>query len=391
MKRILLAALLVVLVAAGYIRGYLFEPVTQIRTARPAVAQPVIADLAVETPMPIQIAAIGNVQSIATAMVKSLMDGAIARVHFEEGEEVEEGKVLFTLDDRVVQAQLRQAQANLERDRAQLERFHLEVRRQTTLANRGVSPQQKVEEVTTSEAVYEAAVHAGEAAVENARVNLAYMTIRAPITGRTGSISFKRGNVVKAVDTFPGSMPLVTITQMRPIYVAFTVPERHLADIRAALARERLSVVVTVSGQLNNPVIGALTFLDNQVDASTGTIALKATFANDDMALWPGQFVNVKLTLAIEENALAVPSAAVQLGQNGPYIFIIKPDSTVELRLVRVGRAVDDRTVIAEGLVSGEHVVVDGQLRLTNGTRVAIRQPAGAPVPMTQPLPVAGH
>jgi membrane fusion protein, multidrug efflux system len=183
----------------------------------------------------------------------------------------------------------------------------------------------------------------------------------------------------------------VTITQMRPIYVAFTVPERHLADIRAALARERLSVVVTVSGQLNNPVIGALTFLDNQVDASTGTIALKATFANDDMALWPGQFVNVKLTLAIEENALAVPSAAVQLGQNGPYIFIIKPDSTVELRLVRVGRAVDDRTVIAEGLASGEHVVVDGQLRLTNGTRVAIRQPAGAPVPMTQPLPLAGH
>lgn len=391
MKRILLAALLVVLVAAGYIRGYLFEPVTQIRTARPAVAQPVIADLAVETPMPIQITAIGNVQSIATAMVKSLMDGAIAQVHFEEGEEVEEGKVLFTLDDRVIQAQLRQAQANLERDRAQLERFHLEVRRQTTLANRGVSPQQKVEEVTTSEAVYEAAVRAGEAAVENARVNLAYMTIRAPITGRTGSISFKRGNVVKAVDTFPGSMPLVTITQMRPIYVAFTVPERHLADIRAALARERLSVVVTVSGQPNNPVTGALTFLDNQVDASTGTIALKATFANDDMALWPGQFVNVKLTLAIEENALAVPSAAVQLGQNGPYIFIIKPDSTVELRLVRVGRAIDDRTVIAEGLASGEHVVVDGQLRLTNGTRVAIRQPAGAPVPMTQPLPVAGH
>jgi multidrug efflux system membrane fusion protein len=324
-------------------------------------------------------------------MVKSLMDGAIAQVHFEEGEEVEEGKVLFTLDDRVIQAQLRQAQANLERDRAQLERFHLEVRRQTTLANRGVSPQQKVEEVTTSEAVYEAAVRAGEAAVENARVNLAYMTIRAPITGRTGSISSKRGNVVKAVDTFPGSMPLVTITQMRPIYVAFTVPERHLADIRAALARERLSVVVTVSGQPNNSVTGALTFLDNQVDASTGTIALKATFANDDMALWPGQFVNVKLTLAIEENALAVPSAAVQLGQNGPYVFIIKPDSTVELRLVRVGRAVDDRTVIAEGLAAGEHVVVDGQLRLTNGTRVAIRQPAGAPAPMTQPLPVAGR
>jgi multidrug efflux system membrane fusion protein len=187
MKRILLAALLIALVAAGYFRSYFFESATQIRTARPAAAQPVIADLAVETPAPIQITAIGNVQPIATAMVKSLMDGAIAQVHFEEGEEVKEGDVLFTLDDRVIQAQLRQAQANLERDRAQLERFHLEVRRQTTLANRGVSPQQKVEEVTTSEAVYEAAVRAGDAAVENARVNLAYMTIRAPITGRTGS------------------------------------------------------------------------------------------------------------------------------------------------------------------------------------------------------------
>jgi multidrug efflux system membrane fusion protein len=242
--------------------------------------------------------------------------------------------------------------------------------------------------VTTSEAVYEAAVRAGEAAVENARVNLAYMTIRAPITGRTGSISFKRGNVVKAVDTFPGSMPLVTITQLRPIYVAFTVPERHLADIRAALARERLSVVVTVSGQPNDPITGTLTFVDNQVDMATGTIALKATFANDDTRLWPGQFVNIILTLAIQANALAVPSAAIQVGQNGPYVFIVKPDSTVELRLVRIDRAVNDRTVIAEGLAAGDRVVVEGQLRLNNGTRVAVAQSAGAP-PRAQSVPVA--
>lgn len=392
MKRILLVALLAALIGAGYyLRSYFFQPATETRSARPAAAQPVVADVAVEMPMPIQITAIGNVQPIATAMIKSLMDGEIAQVHFEEGQEVTEGDVLFTLDDRVIQAQLRQAQANLERDRAQLERFHLEVRRQTTLANRGFSPQQKVEEVTTSEAVYDAAVRAGEAAVESARVNLNYMTIRAKIAGRTGAVNFKRGNVVKAVDTFPGSMPLVSITQLRPIYVAFTVPERHLADVRAALARERLPVVVTVPNQPSNPTTGTLTFVDNQVDASTGTIALKATFANDDTRLWPGQFVNVILTLAVQANALAVPSAAVQFGQNGPYVFVVKPDSTVELRLIHVDRTVNNRTVIAEGLVTGDRVVVDGQLRLNNGMRVAIAQPEGTPPPRTQPVPVAGR
>jgi multidrug efflux system membrane fusion protein len=187
----------------------------------------------------------------------------------------------------------------------------------------------------------------------------------------------------------PTVMPMVTITQLRPIYVTFTVPERHLGDLLAALVSGRLPVVATVRSSLLNPIAGQLTFIDNQVDAATGTIALKATFANDDGRLWPGQFVNVTVTLGVQANALAVPSAAIQVGQNGPYVFVIKPDSTVELRLVRVDRSVANKTVIAEGLAAGQRVVVDGQLRLTNGTRVAVQRSEEVRPRRAQPIPLA--
>ena len=216
-----------------------------------------------------------------------------------------------------------------------------------------------------------------------------FTTIRAPVTGRTGAVALKRGNVVKAVDTVPTVAPMVTITQLRPIYVTFTVPERHLGDLRAALVSGRLPVVVTIPSSPLSPIAGQLTFIDNQVDAATGTISLKATFTNDDARLWPGQFVNVTVTLGVQANALAVPSTAIQVGQNGPYVFVIKPDSTVDLRLVRVDRSVTSKTVIAEGLAAGERVVVDGQLRLTNGTRVAVQRSEEAPPPKAQPIPVA--
>jgi multidrug efflux system membrane fusion protein len=218
-------------------------------------------------------------------------------------------------------------------------------------------------------------------------VNLSYTLIRAPITGPTGAVSLKRGNVVKSNEGTSG-VPLVTITQMRPIYVNFTVPERHLADIRTAFEKsEHLPVLVTIPGQTEKPISGMLTFIDNQVDVATGTIALKATFANDDMRLWPGQFVNVTLTLGVQPDAVVVPSAAIQVGQNGPYVFVIKENSTVELRLVRIDRSLNDKTVIASGLKAGERVVVDGQLRLANGTRVTVQAPSGAP--KVQPTPVA--
>jgi multidrug efflux system membrane fusion protein len=387
MKRLLLAALLVILLAAGYFfRGYFFETASETRSARPATAQLVVADVAVQSPTPILVTAIGTVQSIATVMIKSRVDGEIAKVHFEEGQEVKEGDILFTLDDRGVRAQLQQAEATLERDRAQLERFRLEVTRQTELAHRGVASAQKLEDVTTSVAVAEATVRASEATVENARVNLNYTTIRAPITGRTGSIALKRGNVVKAVDTAPAVIPLVSITQLRPIYVALTVPERYLADLRAAMAAGPVPAVVTMPGQPKAPIAGTLTFIENQVDVATGTISLKAKFANDDDRLWPGQFVNVTLTLGVQADAVVVPSAAIQAGPNGPYVFLIRPDSTAELRLVQVNRTLNDRTVIADGLVAGDRVVVDGQMRLGNGTRVTVQ---GAAPAKAQPTPVA--
>jgi membrane fusion protein, multidrug efflux system len=387
MKRLLLlTALLVVLLAGGYyFRGVFFETATE-RTARPAAGQLVVGDTAVQSPAPILVTAIGTVQSIATVMIKSRVDGEIAKVHFEEGQEVKEGDVLFTLDDRGVRAQLQQAEANLERDRAQLERYRQEVTRQTDLAHRGVASAQKLEDVSTSVAVTEATVRASEATVENARVNLNYTTIRAPITGRTGSVALKRGNVVKAVDTAAAAVPLVTITQLRPIYVALTVPERHLADLRTAMAEGAVPVVVTVPSQPKAPITGTLTFIDNQVDAATGTISLKAKFPNNDDRLWPGQFVNVTLTLGVQADAVVVPSAAIQVGPNGPYVFVIRQDSTVELRLVKPDRVVGDKTVVAEGIAAGERVVVDGQLRLGNGTRVTVQ---GATPPKAQPTPVA--
>ena len=387
MKRLLLAALLVALLACGYFfRDTFLGAGNETRAARPAPAQLVVADVAAQSPTPILVNAIGTVQSIATVMIKARMDGEIAEVHFEEGQEVNEGDVLFSLDDQGFRAQLQQAQANLERDRAQLERNKLEVTRQTDLAHRGVASAQKLEDTTTSVAVTEATVRASEAAVENARVNLAYTTIRAPITGRTGSISLKRGNVVKAMDTAPNVVPLVTITQLRPIYVTLTVPERYLPDLRAAMAAGPVPVAVAVRGQVGPPTTGTLTFIDNQVDVTTGTIALKAKFPNDDERLWPGQFANVTLTLGNQDNAIVVPSVAIQIGPNGPYVFVIRPDSTVELRLVRPDRMAGDKTVVASGIAAGERVVVDGQLRLGNGTRVTVQAPAA---PKPQPTPVA--
>jgi len=391
MRRLVPAVLLIVLLGSGYyFRGLVFDKdkAADAGTARPPASQPVVADVAAEMSAPIQVTAIGSVQSIATVMVKSRMDGQIAQVNCKEGQEVKEGDLLFTLDDRALRAQLTQSEAALERDRASLQRAQSEVTRQSGLATRGVASAQKFEDVETSRAVLGATVRAAEAAVENARVSLSYARILAPINGRTGSIALKKGNLVKATE-LSSSIPLVTITQIRPIYVTFTVPERHLAELRAGAAEGSLPVVATIPSQPQAPITGALVFVDNQVDVATGSITLKAEFANDDTRLWPGQFVNVTLTLGVQANAVAVPSAAIQIGQSGPYVFMVRPDSTVELRLVRVSRTVNNRSVIAEGLVAGDRVVVDGQLRLANGTRVTVQPPEGATPPKAQPVPVA--
>jgi membrane fusion protein, multidrug efflux system len=376
MKRAFLLVLLLAVIGVGYyFRGAFLGTVAETRAPqRPSPAQTVVAAVATEEAAPILATTIGTVQSISTVIIKSRVDGEIAKVHFDEGQEVNEGDILFTLDNRAFAAQLVQSEANLDRNRAQLVRAQAELKRQTELASRGVASAQKLEEAQAGVAVLEAAIRADQAAIENARVNLNYTTIRAPIAGRTGAVNLKRGNVVKSNDTTQQAVPLVTITQLRPIYVSFTLPEKHLTRIRAATTTERLPVNVTLPNEPQEPIAGKLTFVDNQVDVISGTITLKATFDNDDARLWPGQFVNVTLTLGVQTNALLVPSGAIQIGQNGPYVFVIKPDSTVELRLVRIDRTVKGKTVIAGGLASGERVVTDGQLRLSNGTRVAAQQ-----------------
>jgi len=404
MRRVLLAVGLTAILAAGYyfrdsvveLQGAILDKVSAPKAvtsdpkARPQPAQSVFAEVADTRSMPIQVGAIGTVQPIATVIIKSRIDGKIDKVHFEEGQEVKEGDLLFTLDNRAFQAQLAQAEATLERDRAHLQRAQLELRRQTELASRGAASVQKLEDAQTAVKVLEAAIQADQATSENARINLNYTSIRAPISGKTGSINLKRGNLVKSNDTTTQAVPLVTITQLHPIYVGFTIPERHVADLRAAITSEQsLEVIVTVPNERQTPVIGALTFVDSQVDVATGTISLKATFGNGDTRLWPGQFVNVTLTLGRQANALAVPSTAIQIGQNGPYVFVVKPDSTVELRLVRVDRTVNNMAVVAEGLAAGDRVVVDGQLRLSNGSRVSVQRPDLAAPPRVQITPLA--
>lgn len=374
MKRAALAIILAaVLTTAGYVaRGWWLQAGTfEARTAQQAPAQPVVVGVVAQADVPIQITGIGTVQPIATVLVKSRLDGQIARIAFKEGQEVRAGDLLFSLDDRALAAQLRQAEANLARDRAQLVRAQLELKRQQELAQRDYASRQKLEQSQSDAAAFEATMHASEAAAENARVLLSYTTIRSPIDGRSGSISLKEGNVIKAND-----QPLVTITQMRPIYVGFTVPERNLAAIRAALAKAPVPVAVAPPNDPAAAETGTLTFIDNQVDTATGTIGLKATFDNARNTLWPGQFVQVTMTLAVQQNATVVPSAAIQTGQNGFYVFVIRPDSTAEARPVKLERSQDNTAVISEGLNVGEQVVLEGQLRLTTGTRVAPRAAA---------------
>lgn len=319
-------------------------------TPPPQPAQPVLAADALQRAVPVEIATIGTVQPIAMVLVKSRIDGEIAKIHFGEGQEVKEGDPLFTLDARALTAQLRQVEATLARDRAQLVRAQLEQKRQHELVQRDFSSRQKLEQSEADAAALQATVQADEALVEAARVNLSYTSIRAQITGRTGAVSLKQGNTVKANDT----LVMVTLTQMRPIYVSFTVPERQLTAIRAARARGDVPVAAFAPGQATPIETGALTFIDNQVDTTTGTIILKATYQNAENRLWPGQFVNVRLTLGVQQDALVVPSAALQTGQSGFYVFVIAPDMAAHVRPVTVTRTHEDLIVIGDGLKPNE-------------------------------------
>jgi multidrug efflux system membrane fusion protein len=334
----------------------------------PPRAVPVVAVPAEQKDVPLQIKAIGNVEASNTVAVKTLVGGEIAEVYFREGQEVSRGSLLFRIDPRPFEAALRQAESALARDRAQALNAQEDAKRYATLSTKGFVSRQEYDKAKTNADALDAVVKADEAAVENARLQLEYTAIMSPIDGRTGSIQVKRGNIMKANDAV-----LVTINQIAPINAAFSVPEQELAAIKRYQSSGELQVEARMPQSGTRPATGRLSFIDNAVNMTTGTILLKATFANTDRSLWPGQFVDVLLTLTTEKARVVVPTEAVQTGQQGQYVYVIKEDKTAELRIVTPARTYGSWTVIEKGVSAGETVVTDGQLRLVPGSKVEIK------------------
>lgn len=347
----------------------------------PAVPRgvPVVAVAAQRRDVPVEVTAIGTAQASETVILRSRIDGEIVTVHFKEGDEVKAGDSLFTLDSRALEAQLRQAEANLARDRAQLENAKRDLDRKIDLSRREFATKMALDLARATHEGLIGTVKAGEAAIQNLKVQISYTTIRAPIAGRTGAVAQTKGNMVRANDT----QPLVTINSVRPIKVTFAVPQRHLDDVRRAMAAGTIQTLARAAGDGLREQPGEVTFIDNQIDPATGTFQLKASFPNRTDALWPGMMATLVVRLGVEASALTVPSAAVNAGQQGPFVFVVKADQTTEIRPVTVARESGDRTVIAGGLAEGEQVVTDGQLRLGDGTRVAPRSADAAPAPPT--------
>ena len=339
-------------------------------------AVPVVVAQAVTKPMPVRVQAVGNILAAESVTVRSQLTGPLADVRFTEGQDVQQGQVLFTIDPRPFQAQLEQARAELTRVQASAEFARREAARYQELYTQGLVARSQQEQVTSNASAAEAMARAARAAVETARLQLSYTTIRAPLAGRSGRVLVDRGNLVQANAT-----DLVVINQVRPIEVAFTVPADAVNEIRRRAASNELEVTATQAGD-TTPTAGRLTFIDNRVDPQTGTLQLKATFPNDDARLWPGQFATVVITLGVDTDAVVVPSAAVQTGQQGTYVFVVKPDSTAESRPVTVARQLGEETVVARGVAPGDTVVIDGQLRLAPGVRVEAQsqaQPSASP------------
>lgn len=330
---------------------------------------PVVVGKVLAQATPRKLRVIGSAQAVATVAVKSRVDGQVLEAYFKEGQTVAKGELLFRIDPRPFEVALRRAQANLDRDRAQAEKAKDDLARYSSLVGKGFASRQKYEEARASYNALKGTLRADEAAIQAAKLELDYTTIRSPIAGTTGALLINPGNLVKANDT----QPLVVVTQMRPIYVAFSVPERYLARIKRLMAAGPVTVEANLPRTTDAPVRGRLVFVNSTVDTNTGTILLKAEFDNADGALTPGQFVNVALTLEERPEALVVPSRALQQGQHGTFVFVMKDDNTVEMRNVVADDAVGDMTVITKGLSAGESVVLDGQLLLRPGSKVAPR------------------
>jgi len=330
---------------------------------------PVAVGTVVRKPMPLEVQAIGTGEANSNVAVRAQVTGELTSINFKEGDDVQAGQVLFTLDKRPLEAALAQAEANLARDQAQAANAAAQAQRYADLVTRGIATREQADTQAASSAALNATVGADRAAVENARVQVQYATISAPISGRTGALMVHPGNLVRANDT----APLVIINQMAPIYVTFSVPEAQLPDLKRYVGAGSVRVRVRPPSDTSDVTGGRITFIDNAVDQNTGTIKVKASFENRDRRLWPGQFLNVTMTLRVDDNALVVPTPAVQAGPQGTYVFVVKQDQSAELRSVDVSRTLGDETIISKGVEAGDTVVTDGHLRLVPGSRVQIK------------------
>jgi membrane fusion protein, multidrug efflux system len=334
---------------------------------------PVLVAKAVERDVPNQLHEIGTVEAFQSVGIKARVGGNLEAVKFKEGDFVTKGQPLFTIDPRPFAAMVDQAKANLARDKAAADEAHLDEQRFAYLLKQGVGSRQQYDQAFARAASMKATVAADRAAVESASLNLRYTDIRSPINGRTGKLFVHAGDLIKS----DADNPMVTISQVQPIYVDFSIPEQNLAAIRQHMSEHPLEVDVTIPGDVKTPEHGLLSFVDNSVDKTTGTIALKGLFQNENRRLWPGQFVNASLTLAVIPHAVLVPSQAIETGQSGPFVYVVGSDLKAAMRPVAPGAVIGAQTIIDNGLKGGETVVTDGQLRLMPGATVRIKSNLG--------------
>jgi multidrug efflux system membrane fusion protein len=332
---------------------------------------PVVVAEALQKTVPVQVRTIGSVEPYATVSIKARVGGELQKVNFKEGQDVTKGDLLFVIDPRTWEAALKESQAKLARDKALANKARTDARRYAELVQKEFVSREQYEQAGATAESLQATVQADEKAVESARLQVSYCYIHAPLTGRTGNLLADQGNLIKA----DADKAMVVINQVQPIYVSFSVPEQYLPEIKKYMDAGQVKVEAIIAADEKNPAAGLLTFINNTVDVATGTILLKATFDNRDKRLWPGQFVNTVMTLTTEPDVVVVPSQAIQTGQQGQFIFVIKPDLTAETRPVVVGRSLDGEVVIKQGVQAGEIVVTDGQLRLVPGAKVEVRKP----------------
>lgn len=371
MKKALWLILFVFLVAGGVwrIHGVRASKAAESRKDRAGGPVPVLTAGAVRMSVPIELRTFGAVEASATVTLRAQVTGLLAEVCFVEGQEVQAGDRLFRIDSRPFEAALHQAEAALARTQAQRANAEREARRSAELFAKGFVSETDRDQAQTTFAALQATERADAAAVENARIQLGYCEIRAPMAGRTGRLLADAGNLVAANAT-----TLTTLTRIQPIHVSFAIPQQESVRLRGWRPDLPMAVEVAVPEDPAHTETGTLRFLDNAIDRATGTWGLKAAFSNDARRLWPGQFVTVRLTVGVETNAVVIPFRAVQNGQKGTYVFVVRPDRTVEVRLVKISRTVDERSLVSEGLDAGETVVTDGQQRLGPGSPVQIQE-----------------